>query len=699
MGDKPLSIVKPQEVIGGDNSKRIEAVMLRTSVNKKGEITDEVAPYTETPEQNAVSELIMRHFQLGTVNMYTPRVEFNDLSLVNRDQYDQMSFNTYQPNNGEAWEGAPQTVWRSRAIKPIVRNKCVSIAAHATARLIFPKVFACNQEADEQADAARVMEDLMEYSGDVSNYPYTALMRVITALASPASIGYTEYGEVSRTVKTDKDDNGAWIEKRIRDEAYPDFMDEVVPVTQFYIQNMFEPDLQKQGWVIWRKVYSFSEAQNKYNGVYENFKYVRPGVQTIYDDANRTFYYVYDPNMRQEDVEEIIYWNKNLDLKIIMVNRVMLTEHDNPNPRQDKLYPFDKFGYEPIHSRFFYYKSLAFKLQQDANVINTLYQMVIDKTYLSIFPPMVALGDEIIASDVIVPGAVTTMSAGQNADLKAINPGNPNALKDGIASINLVEQSIDQTSADNQQSGQPGGNGSQTAYEISVLEQNANTVLGLFLQMIAKHVRDFGKLRKGDILQYLTVPDVIQLEGQDDAELVYKTFFVGSKSGSKSKKIILDKDMPDEMSEDEEMDASYALLGEEGKKNMEICRVNPSLFRELDYRITISPDILNPKSTDLERAFALEDYDRMVVAPPGMFDPEEVGKFLLQNNPMTKKDPEKYLAKQPSPGSQPAPGMLPQGSSMPQAGNSPVNGVGGGQGALSPTPSPMSMPSLGGGVQ
>ena len=175
-----------------------------------------------------------------------------------------MAFNTYQPNNGEASEWQPQAAWRSRALRPVVRNKCMSIAAHATSRLIFPKVFAFNENSDEQAEAARVMEDLMEWSGDVSNYPHTALMRVITAMSSPASIGYTEYGEVMRTVKTEKGEDGKWKEKLVRDEAYPCFMDQVVPVDQLYIENFYEPDIQKQGWLVWRKVVSFSDAQNKY---------------------------------------------------------------------------------------------------------------------------------------------------------------------------------------------------------------------------------------------------------------------------------------------------------------------------------------------------------------------------------------------------------------------------------------------------
>lgn len=663
-----MSLVSTKEVTAGDGAKRVEAVMLRAAVNAKGEIQDTIADYNPNEVENEVRAMILRHFVLGSTNMYTPRVEFNDLSLVLRDQYDQMSFNTYQPNNGEPWEGNPQAAWRSRAIRPVVRNKCMSIAAHATARLIFPKVFAFNENSDEQQDAARVMEDLMEWSGDISNYPYMALQRVVTAMASPASVGYTEYGEVTRLVKYEKGEDGKWIEKRIRDEAYPCFIDCVVPVDQLYIQNFYEPDIQKQGWLIWRKVYAYSEAQNKYNGVYENFKYVRPGIQTIYDDANRTFYYVYDPNMRQEDVEEIVYWNKNLDLKIILVNGIMLTECDNPNPRQDKLYPFDKFGYELINNRFFYYKSLSFKLQHDADIVNTLYQMVIDGTYLAIFKPMVNVGGEIIASDVIVPGAVTTLSS-PDADLRAINVGSD--LKAGLETLSVVEKSINESSQEPLQQGDNSGS-SETAYEISRLEQNANTVLGLFLQMIAKHVRDFGKLRLGDIVQYLTLPEVAEIEG--NPELVYKTFFLKGKpkTGEKNKKIELTNNMPEKMTVDDYLNASFDLKAEEDDKAMTISKVNPGMLRSLQYMVVQSPDILNPRSEDLERAYDLEDFDRMVMHPE-IFDPKETGKLLLGSSPTTKKDVEKYLAKAPPPGAVPSTPQGPPGASgMPAAGNSPL---------------------------
>lgn len=650
-----------------DSEGKVEAVLMRWPTDKQGKPVRETSTYTPTDPEKDVRAMILKHFTLGSTNAYTPRVEFNDLSLTDRDQYDQMAFNTYQPNNGQAWQGNPQGAWRSRAMRPVIRNKCISIAAHATARLIFPKVFAYNKQSDEQKDAAQVMEDLMEWSGDISNYPFTALMRVITALSSPASIGYTEYGDVERAVKYPQED-GTYKEVLIKDEAYPCFMDTVVPVDQFYIENFYEPDIQKQGWLIWRKVYGYAEAQNKYGRVYDNFKYVKPGVQTIYDDANRTFYNVYDPNMRQEDVEEIIYWNKNLDLKIILVNGVMMTKCDNPNPRMDKLYPFDKFGYEPINNRFFYYKSLAFKLQHDAEIVNTLYQMVIDGTYLAIFKPMVNVGGEIIASDVIVPGAVTTLSD-PNADLRAINVGSD--LRSGLETLGVVEKSINESSQEPLQQGEQSGSGT-TAYEISKLEQNANTVLGLFLQMIAKHVKEFGLLRKGDIIQYLTLPDVVQITGEP--EMTYKTFFLkGDQKAGKNKKIEFSTSMPDELTKEEHLDYSYDILIENERKGMEIWKVNPTLYRELNYMVTVNPDVLTPRSTEVTRALNLETFDRLIQSP--VANQEEALKLLLSTDPDTQKEPDKFIAKPPPPQLPMPPQMNGGGPQMPSAGNSPLKSV------------------------
>ncbi len=161
-----------------ENSRPVSASELKIdnsklAVDKVYKATISPTPYNPSQEVKDMRAMIIRHFGLGYMNMYTPRVEFNDLCVIDRMQVDQMSFNTYQPNNGGAAEGDELNAWRSRAMKPIVRNKVVSIAAHATARLIFPKVFAYNESSDSQREAAQVMRDLMEWSADQSNYSNT----------------------------------------------------------------------------------------------------------------------------------------------------------------------------------------------------------------------------------------------------------------------------------------------------------------------------------------------------------------------------------------------------------------------------------------------------------------------------------------------------------------------------------------------
>jgi hypothetical protein len=627
--------------------------------SKNGIITPKNPTSSYQPTELARQRIheIIHDFTLGHLTMYKPRREFNDLSIISRLTVDKMSFNTYQPNDGDALDADITNSWKSRAMKPVIRNKVMSIAAHATARLLFPKIFAYNQEDEEEEDAAIVLESLQEWAADKSNYSKTSLYAIITALWSPSAIIYTDYCETFREVKRLVD--GKIVKEMMLDEDLSGFNDEVCPRDELYIENWYEPNIQRQGWLIRRRVQMYSLLKAKYERKYENFKYVKPGVQTIYNDANQSFYEVYDANLRQEEGEEITYWRKSDDLKLILVNGVLLTDEENPNPRNDKMYPFDKFVYSNFdEGRAFDGKSLVFHMTPEAKIVNTLYPMIIDGTYLSIMPPMVNIGGEVIASDVIIPGAVTTLTD-PNSDLKPFSIGqNYQGLIAGQNALKEVEDSLNSGSAEpvTQGAQQPGDT---TAYEIQQMEQNASTVLGLFVQMISDHVRNFGKLRLGDILQYLTIPDVTNIE--NEAELIYKTFYLYNKGeNSTTRKIKFDNKLPvGDITKEQRLDHSFDILKEQGglDSKTELYKVNPALIRNLKYMVTVNADVLNPMSEELERAFALEEYDRMISNQN--IDPEETARFLLTSYPRTKKDPQKYLVK-PSTSAGPMQQMLSQ---------------------------------------
>jgi hypothetical protein len=618
---------------------------LKLNIDDKGNPLDPISLYKPSAKCLEMRALIVGSFQQGDVTMRKPRREFNDLSVLSRMAVDQMAYNTYQANDGDALEGDETTAWKSNAMKPIVRNKIISIAAHATARTIFPKIFAYSQNNEEQKDAAQVMRDLMEWTGDRCNYSETSFHAVISALINPASIVYTDYVESYKPIRQEeKDEEDNRKIEYVLDEEESGFQDVVVPVDELYIENIYEHDIQKQQWLIWRRVQSYGLLKSKYNK-YENFKYVKPGIQLIYNNANQTFYEIYDMNMHQEMGEEIIFWNKQLDLKLIMVNGVLLTDHDNPNPRLDKRYPFAKFGYELIdEGRFFYYKSLAFKMKQDANIINTLYPMIIDGTYLNIFSPVAISGSEMIDSDVIIPGAAITFS---DKDTK-INPLRlAQDIGTGMNTLMEVEKSINESSQEPLMAGQ-NNPGSQTAYEISKIEQNANTVLGLFIKMIATFVKSYGKLKLSDILQHITIAEAADIEG--NKPLVYKTFLLPERTTSgktQTRKIEFDGSMPEEpMSGEDQMIQSYEVLKQGKKQNIELYKVNPAIFRSLKYHLSVTPDVLQPTSEELERAYLLEEYDRAINNP--LIDQMEVTKdFLLGAYPKSKGNVDKYISKQP----------------------------------------------------
>jgi hypothetical protein len=231
--------------------------------------------------------------------------------------------------------------------------------------------------------------------------------------------------------------------------------------------------------------------------------------------------------------------------------------------------------------------------------------------------------------------------------------------------LSTVEQSLNDSSQDPVEQGS-NNNLPPTAYALSRIEQNAATVLGLFLKMIGDHVKQFGKLRVGDILQYLTVADADQI---DESSLVYKTFlFNDKKSGgtTKNRKLKFDANLPTDMTDAQELKKSFEILKEQGGEDSktELYLANPVFYRNFKYKCQVSPDILNPKSDELEKAYGLELYDRAIQNP--IIDQEQLTRdFLLGTSPISRKDPDKYIKKQEAmPQVMPGmPGQQPQGQS------------------------------------
>jgi len=626
------------------------------SGKSKGLIKSPVSSYKPSKKEKERIEQIKKKFERSYSTMRKTYRQFNNKSVLELQDECQKLFLNYRP----AKSNDPDEQWKSDAIRPIVRNRSVSIAAHMTKQVMQPNIIAQNDQQVSDTEAAIVMQNLMEYANYEADYDRGFFYAVISAIINPAVIIHTEYRKAYRTIKEIGED-GSWKKKDILDEENSGFKDMVVPVEELYISDIFQHDIQKQDCLIWRRVITYEAAMAKY-GDRDNFKFVKPGVQVLFDGGTDTFYEQYDQDLVEKFVEELIYYHKAEDLQIAMVSGVLMDDPDQPNPRLDKKYPFVKSGYELIdEGRFFYYFSLVRKMKDDAEVINTLYRMLIDGTYLKVMPPQAIFGDEIINSSVIYPGQMTTF--GKDSKIQPIDIGID--LNAGLGTLQKTESSLSESSNDTMQSGQ-GMVGSQTAFEISRLEQNAMIMLGLFGKMVAFMVRDLGELRVGDIVQHLTVGEVDEIVG-DDASLKYRSFLVPGQvnQGQKVNNRIVFGEMPkaedskamservammeggagmDQMdSISQEQKDSFLKKGIEGDTRLFI--VNPELFRGLKYKVMISPEMAQPQSENFKKALALEEFDRLIQLP--FIDQEAVTKDLLLGiYEATRFNVDKYIKKQ-----------------------------------------------------
>ena len=645
-------------------------------VRKADPKKDRQSLYQPTAIEKDCINSILKDFRNGWQTMHLPRPEFNDYSLYQRYIVDMLAFNTYQENDGNPLMEDRIGGWQSQAMRPIMRNAAITMAANQTARQLVPKVYAFDNDNNEYEEDAKVMCYLVDWAREQAQYPFKALYRNIAALYSPISWGLSEYVNVYRNVKDGRNADGTWNYKRILDEDESGFQHIPISCDQVYFANFFERDCQKQDFIIIRRIVSLEKAQGMFPmGQYPNMAFVQGGIINVMDDANNGIYQIYDPHMRQEDVEVIYRWRKSTDSKDIMINGILVSEAFAPNVRIDHQYPIDCFYYLPINERCIAGKSLVFSMQSDARLANEFYQMIADGTKLNVFPPTVTTGSDKAGIDVIVPGLNLAFSE-SDVQLNTLKTADSTSLATAMQTLAKIEASLQESAPMPPQAMNPGGGTPSSAYEISRIEQNSATVLGLAIKFFTfSHVIPYGKLLISDILQYLTMPDAEKIEGNQG--LVYKTFFANEpgKSGKRNK-IVFSGDLPDTMTDDQKNQMSWAILKAQGgmKSNMTLYVVNPRIFRDRKFKFAVDADVLNPRSAELERAFSIELYDR-AVAHPEIFKANEIGKILLGTEPSTSRNPDKYLVPPPTPGQQqmgpggqPMPGQpQPGGQQPPQA--------------------------------
>jgi len=424
-----------------------------------------------------------------------------------------------------------------------------------------------------------------------------------------------------------KNEAGEISIKEIVDEFLSGLQTNIVPCEELLINNIYEYEIQKQKCLIRRRYVEYSDMEGKY-GHHKNWKFVPyNGIRVFYSEEEGLFYENKDDN-HPTLTEEVIYYNRREDIEIPFVNGIYLgdeevddnpikhrriTEDENKETVLIPVYPFAKTGYEFIdEKRFFYYKSVAFRLSQEQMQVDTLYRMIMDGTFMQVIPPIAGFGTGAVDDSILLPGAFTNFD--KDSKIEKIDTGA--RLDIGMSTLGVLEKSMSESS----QSPVAGGSlpdPNQKAFTVAQAGQNERTQMKMFGKMIGRLVVDMGGLMADIILNHQTMGAIDELVG-DELKMKYKTFLLPDqvKGGKKitKKMVFTDEFMDISMTEAEELKQSFKVK-KEGGDDTEIYKINPVLFRNQRFLYTIEADQVLPQSDSFLKAWNIEALDRGINNP------------------------------------------------------------------------------------
>lgn len=573
--------------------------------------TSTASAYQPPEEVKLLTQDAQKDYAIGYEILHTPYEELNNRSVIERMNLDRRTFNTFV-SEGDA---DPRDAWKWRGTRSMARNKIIATHAQLTSSYTVPKIYAQNDQDEDDQDMGNAMRDIVAWMVDNSNYKQSFLLATMGALVNPVTFLEADYNEIMQTIR-EKGEDGSLTKKEVLDEVMSGFQANVYSANQVLITNAYEQNIQKQRKVFKRRYIDYEEFKAKYKD-HPNFDYVTPGVKCLYNDEDGLFYDIRDEeNMNL--VEEVTEFCRREDLQVVYVNGVYFGEsdvennafkhRDNRNTPKINIIPF---GYQRINEHFFYFRSAAFNLSWDNNLIDAMYENVMNISTLDLHMPMAVTGagDEKIDSEVVFPGSVVTFGSAETKVQPLLPRSN---LSSGFNAMREIESSMAESSVSETTQGQL-PQASQKAYNVARAETNAKIQLASSAKSIAQSVADFGALMIDIATQHLTVAEAEEITG-GAVKLKYRTFLLNDQivDGKKVSKIVRFSDYLTgrNLDEDERKEMEWKLFEEEGEMEglKRLFVVNPFLFSRMKYLIRIEAEDLVPKNENFERVMKLEDF-------------------------------------------------------------------------------------------
>lgn len=454
---------------------------------------------------------------------------------------------------------------------------------------------------------------------------------------------------------------------------YDDCYQQLVPLEDFYIANPYQPDVQKQPFVMWRQITTYEEAIGEFSK-YGNWKYVKAGGYTVEGDPTTFYRNKVITDLAANQVEIIRYYQRrNAKTKktkhVIVINGVVM--FDGPIPFKNGKYPFAKSIFEPYEVPFFWGMGFPNKIMGEQDLQNTFINMMADKTFGSLLPYGLSSDlDDLIEDDVLQPNKIRKVgdiNKWRFDTLPGISAGEQSMFQ---LIMNLARENSGDLSGGAQATTPHGG--VVSARQALQKQQESMQQIGFSAGLMEDYERDRTELRIAHIMQFYSIPKIEKISGKEADEiqqLVYRDVRLDNvslengKQGTKIIKVMGEVTNPDQRAKMEDHLSVLETMGEETGVPTEAWAIQVNTFNDYNFSVQIVNNSSYERNQVLDQAVRHEYADWRMRVQQEMGVPVNMKELIKWVDEAYDIDTERF-AQEP----QPQPGMNPMDAMQGQQG-------------------------------
>lgn len=572
---------------------------------------DPAPVFTPTPDESGAINLVLREFNKSRSVIQKSYNYFNGRNLYDCVDDWTKRWNGYIPEQNPLLDTTQSQIFLN-----YTRNAVISYLVKIAMNLAQPKIIAVNKKNNIQSKQfAQFLKDANQYSLNQENGESKFFAAALETTIKGTCITYEGYLHQEQELEIpEKFDamTGKVKTKKQKKILYDDCYQKIHPIEDFYIANPFQPDIQKQEFIIPRRICSFTEANEEF-GHYPNFVHVKPGAYTMTSDVTTFYKNQLISELSKDQVEILPYFHRTKNKHIILINGIPM--YIGVIPFKDGKYPYAKAIFEPFANDFFWGAGFPNKIMGEQDLKNMLFNMMVDKTSGSLLPFGLSSDlDDIIEDEVLAPNKIRKVgdiNKWKFETLPGISPGE-------VQMLQLTDKELNDNSNGVSSSGQsssPRG-GKLAMRQVLLQQQESMQKLGFSASFLEDYERDRTSLRISHILQFYSIPKlekITGIPGQQQNKLVYRditlhnTKLSNGKNGTKVIRLT-DKLTPVKRTKMADDLSVLEAMGESSGTPTEALAVDVNTFYDYNTEIQII------KNSSYEKNYVLQQSKRMEFA-------------------------------------------------------------------------------------